>query len=344
MRESAPTLQEWRKLYQAAIEFKRIGCWNWLSDTDLFGVQNPANGITGYCSIMGEIKEMLGLVVYLGTEGLTGCLKIQSEKNSPDPIDFLLLQRCLTVTFESRKYLREPDMKIVKSLGLKFRGQQDWPLFRNYQPGYLPWYLNREEVLYLTALIPQVMEVALRIKEKTDLLTSSWENVHLVRIPERVGETLAWKEEWLEPSPVKKTGQDVPPVDELRLQRIKKNVSRRQGVWEIDQFYSPSVVNEGGRPYFPHVFLWVDHDTGLVLNVRVAELSNYQADFQEQLVGLLEKLNLIPDEMRFGNEEPLKLSESIASMLGIKMTLIKRLPALEKAKDHLFSFFETGRV
>ena len=343
MQESTPTLQEWRNLYQAAVEFKKIKCWNWLSDTDLFGVQNPANGITGYCCIMGELKEMLGLVVYLGTEGLAGYLKIQSEENSSDPIDFLALQRCLTVTFEDRKYLREPDLKIVKSLGLKFRGPQDWPLFRNYQPGYLPWYLNREEVLYLTTLIPQVMEGALRIKEKTDLLTSSRKNGYLVRIPERVGETLAWKEEWLEPSPVKKTGQDVPPVDELRLQRIKRNVSRRQGVWEIDQFYSPSVVNEGGRPYFPYVFLWVDHDTGLVLNVRVAGLSNYQADFQDQLMGLVEKLKFIPNEIWFGNEEPLKLSEPIASTLGIKLTRVNRLPALEKAKKHLFSFFETGK-
>ena len=247
------------------------------------------------------------------------------------------------MTFEGRKYLREPDLKIVKSLGLKFRGQQDWPLFRNYQPGYLPWYLNREEVLYLTTLIPQVMEVALRIKEKTDLLTSSRKNGYLVRIPEKVGETLAWKEEWLDPPPVEKTGQDVPPVDELRLQRIKRNVSRRQGVWEIDQFYSPSVVNEGGRPYFPYVFLWVDHDTGLVLNVRVAGLSNYQADFQDQLMGLVEKLKFIPNEIWFGNEQPLKLSEPIASTLGIKLTRVNRLPALEKAKKHLFSFFETGK-
>ena len=298
MQESAPTPEEWKNLYQAAIELKKIECWKWLSDTDLFGVQDPASGIIGYCCIMGELKEVLGLVVYQGTEGLAGYLKIQSGKNTPDPIDFLLLQRCLTITFEGRKYLQEPDLKIVKSLGLKFRGQQDWPLFRNYQPGYLPWYLNREEALYLTALIPQVMEVALRIRENPDLLASPRKNSYLVRVPERVGETLAWKEAWLEPPPVEKKEQDVPRVDELRLQRIKKTVSRRQGVWEIDQFYSPSVVNEGGRPYFPYVFLWVDHDTGLVLNVRVAELSNYQADFQEQLVGLLgEAQSCIPDEI-----------------------------------------------
>jgi len=343
MNGSLPSLPEWKTLFQVAIEFKKIECWNWMSDTDLIGVQNPENGLIGYCCIMGGLKEMLGLVVYLGTEGLAGYRKIQSEDHDLDAPHFLYLQKCLTVTFEGRKYLREPDLKIIKGLGLKFRGPQDWPLFRNYQPGYLPWYLNREEVLYLTPLIPQVMEGALRIKEKTDLLTPPRKNCYLVRIPEKVGETLTWKEEWLEPSPAEKREPDAPPVDELHLQRIKKQISRRQGVWEIDQFYSPSVVDEGGRPYFPYVFLWVDQDTGLVLNVRVAGSSNYQADFQDQFIGLLEKLKFFPNEIWSRNEEPFKLSEPIASALGIKLIRVKRLPALEKVKKHLFSFFETGK-
>jgi len=39
-----PSMQEWKNLYQRAIEFKKIECWNWMEDTDLFGVRNPENG------------------------------------------------------------------------------------------------------------------------------------------------------------------------------------------------------------------------------------------------------------------------------------------------------------
>ena len=338
MSDLIPSLQEWRDLYQAATEFKKIGCWNWMSDTELFGVQNPVNGMIGYCCIMGELKEMLGLVVYLGTEGLAGYLKIQSEDFSSGAIDFLHDQKCLTATFESRKYLREPDLEVIRKLGLKFRGHHEWPLFRNYQPGYLPWYLNRDEVIHLTTTIPQVIEVALRVKENKDLLVPSNKNHHLVRVPEKVGEAMTWRDEWREPSPVETVEYNVSPVDELHLQRIKKTISRHQGTWEIDRFHSPGVVDEGGRPYFPYVFLWVDHDAGLVLNVRVAELSDYQTDFQNQFMDLAEKLKLLPNEIWCQNEEPLKLLEPIATRLEIKLKLVNKLPALEKARSHLYSF------
>jgi hypothetical protein len=177
------------------------------------------------------------------------------------------------------------------------------------------------------------------MRENANLLVPPQENRYLVRIPEKAGETLSWRDERREPSTIEKTGQDVPLLDELRLQRIKKIVSQRQGVWEIDQFYSPGVVDEGGRPYFPYVFLWVDHDTGLVLHVRVAGLSDYQSDFQAQFIDLVEKMKALPDEVLFRNEEPLKLVEPIASRLGIRLTRVESLPALEKARNSLFSFF-----
>jgi hypothetical protein len=282
MSDLIPSLQEWRDLYQAATEFKKIGCWNWMSDTELFGVQNPVNGMTGYCCIMGELKEMLGLVVYLGTEGLAGYLKIQSEDFSSDAIDFLHDQKCLTATFESRKYLREPDLEVIRKLGLKFRGHHEWPLFRNYQPGYLPWYLNRDEVIHLTTTIPQVIEVALRVKENKDLLVPPNRNHHLVRVPEKVGEAITWRDEWREPSPVETVEYNVSPVDELHLQRIKENHFTTPE--QIDRSLSRVVMKE--KAYFPYVFLWVDHDASFSSECPVAELSDYQTDFKNQFMDL----------------------------------------------------------
>ncbi len=340
MQEPLPSIEEWRALYEAAMDFRKTEPWTWLSDSDLFAVQNPADGTLGYCCIMGELKEMLGLVVYLGAEGLAGYFKTQSEREPSDVTNFLHEQNCLALTFESRKYLRAPDLKVIRDLGLKFRGSQDWPLFRNYRPGYMPWYLTREEILYLTVLIPQAIETALRIKKNKDLLVASGKDQYLIRVPESTGDMLKWRDEWRAPPPLGKKEQKVPTADELRLQRIKKTVSRRQGIWEIDQFYSPAVIDDGGRPYFPYVFLWVDHDSGLVLHVRVAEMSDYRSDFQEQFMTLVEKIKIVPEEILFQHDEPLKWVEPIASRLGIKLTRIEKLPALEKARASLFSFFK----
>jgi len=72
-----------------------IGLW----DSDIFGVQNPANDEIGYCCIMGRMGEHFTLAVYLGTEGLDGYLKIQSGEILPDDLDVLHLQKCLMASF-----------------------------------------------------------------------------------------------------------------------------------------------------------------------------------------------------------------------------------------------------
>lgn len=79
MNNITPPLKDWKELYKASIEFKNIDAWNWMDDTNIFGVQNPANGEIGYCCILGNLGEVFGLVAYTGTKGLEGYLKMQSD-------------------------------------------------------------------------------------------------------------------------------------------------------------------------------------------------------------------------------------------------------------------------
>ncbi len=104
-------------------------------DSDIFGVQNPETGEIGYCCIMGMLGEHYALALYLGTEGLEGYLKTRSGEFSPDNV--LHIQKCLMVSFEDRKFLKKQDLTTIKELNLKFRGRNEWPLFRSYLPGML---------------------------------------------------------------------------------------------------------------------------------------------------------------------------------------------------------------
>jgi hypothetical protein len=38
--KNEPSLKEWRTLYEAAIRVKKIAPWDWMDETDIFGVQN----------------------------------------------------------------------------------------------------------------------------------------------------------------------------------------------------------------------------------------------------------------------------------------------------------------
>ena len=338
-----PSLQEWRNLYQAAIELKKIGCWNWMEDSDLFGVQNPETGKIGYCCVLGAIGQVFGLVVYLGTKGLEDCLKIRSGEILPEDFDMIHFQDCLMSSFDDRNFLKKPDLQTIKSLKLNFRGSKAWPLFRRYEPGYEPWYLNREEAVFLTIALEQAKDIALRFKTNSKLLDSPIEGGYLVKAASSEKEGLAWRDEWLKPTPFGKKEPVIPNVDEIRLQRIKKEAAQSHMVMEIDFFYTPFVITEGEKPYFPYLLLCVDHKPGMILKHHIANHKDYLMEFQNQILNLIEMVKSLPKEIRVKKKESFALLELIASKLGIKLTLAKNLHALEEAKEEMQNIFLSGK-
>jgi hypothetical protein len=68
MTESKPTLNDWLGLYQAAMRVKEVAPWEWMTETDVFGVQEPETGELGFVSIMGML--FCGLIPPFDRDGL----------------------------------------------------------------------------------------------------------------------------------------------------------------------------------------------------------------------------------------------------------------------------------
>ncbi|MBT9139140.1 MAG: hypothetical protein DDT31_01721 [Syntrophomonadaceae bacterium] len=128
--------EEWLKLFEAALKFKEIEAWEWMDDDYLFGVQNPEDQEIGYCSVLGALGEVFGLIVYVGQSGLESYLTIMSNPENVD--DNMLIQDCISATFNDKKYLDRDDTALIKKLGLKFRGKNAYPQFRRLKPNYMP--------------------------------------------------------------------------------------------------------------------------------------------------------------------------------------------------------------
>jgi len=73
MDQLAPTLEEWRRLYQATMRVKELAPWDWMTETDIFGVRDPEIHETGFVSVMGMRGEHFSLAVYLGGRGDATC-------------------------------------------------------------------------------------------------------------------------------------------------------------------------------------------------------------------------------------------------------------------------------
>ncbi|MFQ6061420.1 MAG: hypothetical protein ACE5KV_09060, partial [Thermoplasmata archaeon] len=285
-----------------------------------------------------------GLAVYLGTEGLEGYLKIQSSNSHPSFCGMIGLQRCLMASFEDRGTLSHQDRRLIKKLGLKFRGRNSWPLFRSYEPGYYPWYLTAKEARYLNHVLKQATELSLRFRNDPEMLIPPLENHYLVRVPEETSEGLGWRDEWLEPEPVEREEPKLVALDEGRVRSFMKRCPKRCGSWEVDLCYLPMAVRENNeRPYYPRIIIWVDHHSELILHHHILRSREYEQEFVAQFFHLVKILGYLPEEIYFENKVLVRILEPIASRLRIRLRQEDTLMGLEHVKEEILRFSQGYR-
>lgn len=317
-----------------------MGCWEWMSDADVFGVQNPATGEIGYCCVLGQLGEVFGLAVYLGSEGLAQHRKIQSGQIHTGSAEATFSQNCLALWFGKKNELDQTDLKIIRQLGLNFRGANAWPQFRSLQPGYLPWYLTDIEASYLALCLEQAREVAVCLHKDPGWLSAPGRNHYLVRVPiERDGGRI-WESHWLKPGPIIRAKVCSYPIDELRLQRIKNTAKTRLGTWEVDSFYMRNPVKGDGRPFFPYAMLCVDQSSGFIFGTVVVEPSEWAAKFPSCILECIEEHSLIPVALWLRRAELHELLEPLVSRLGIEVRLSRKLTEVDRAKRAMLKYFQ----
>ena len=332
-------LCEWKALYDAALEFRKIEPWEWMSDSDLFGVQNPKDGQIGYCCIMGGLGEVLGMAVYIGYEGLEGYKKIASGKIKIGDPDLLYAQDCLLVSYENKNQLKREDLQIAKLLGLSPTGRHAWPLFRSYRPGYFPWFLDGDEAVFLSHALWQAKEVCLRFAADSSIIHSLKGRQYLVRVPEQTETDIVWEDRVIKPASLKEKIVPEVTVDEFRLQKMKENIPHSSAVWEIDFFHAPTPVRESERPYFPYAMMIADQESGFIHDVFLTSPGNYHSEFLMKLFSDIEELAFLPMEIQVKKKEALRLFEPYAARLGIRIIVSRKLPSIDRARREMEKHF-----
>lgn len=344
-KQNAPTTGEWKRLYELAAELKKLAPWEWMDETEIFGVENPDTREIGFVSPMGMAGEHLSIGVYLGAGGLYGFWDFQEEGLEAEPFALFEIPQ-LQVSFENRESLEKQDRDLIKKLGLKFRGSQSYPLFRSIRAGFMPWFITTEEARFLIYAIEQTLEVAPRVRENPDILIdeSDTENeVCLVRVADETNGKINWRDEL----------REIPPPDEQEFiikvpqalfDEIKAFPQAENFVLEIDLFYAPTPIGEKGkRPYIPKMLMLADGRSGMIagfqmLQPKEDDLENY-TEIGRHLFESVHKLNARPQEIRVASDELFDLLKGVNQQFNIKLRQTDDLPAIEAAKEGLFGFF-----
>lgn len=335
MNEAAPSLTQWKGLLDQAFAFKQIAPWTWMTDDLLFGVQDLKSGEIGYCCVIGNLGEVYGLIVYKGTEGLAGCLKLYELETPENNFDAVLSQHCLKLTFEDREDTKREDREILKNLGLKLRGRNAYPVLRNMSPGYYPWFVTADEADFLRVALEQAAGVCLRYKADSKLFDREAPGSYFVRTPEDRDGDVRWHDTWLKPEPLQTKPASGPVQDDLRLRRILSKAARTSATWEFDYAYADMPVRERktDRPFFPLMLLVIDQGSGLIYDNAIAEPHSYQTEFAEGFLKVAEKMDTLPQEVQVVKDEAAAMLEPILSRLNVKLRKVKKCGEIEKARQ-----------
>lgn len=338
-----PSKSDWRKLYQAAIKFQQISPWTWMGNEDLFAVENPDSGELGYCSILGSGKEEFGLGIFLGARGFKRYLEVMSTEAGPEGFDEGIMTPMLSLLFANRQELQKEDIEVIRSLGLQFRGRNAWPLFRSQRPGYAPWFLEKEEGVFLTAAIEQALVVSNKVhNNKLDLFDNVDEDLVFTRYY-RGGE---WREEWrspeLSPRDLSNGIEAKEVINEAELLLLRNSADKLSGSWEVDIFVLPIPIGPpSSRPYFPICFLVVEGKQGLIIDSQMTEPWITLSQKRDTVIQILKRARQLPRNIRVKSEKVREILEPVIGSLGISLRM-GPLPLLEEAKIGLRSYL-SGR-
>lgn len=333
MTETAPSLNQWRQLYALAAQIKDLAPWEWMEEIDVFGVQHPESGALNFAGVMGMAGQHYAVAVYLGVEALHDFIELHNHPPA-DSTERIMDIPQLQLSFESRDFLKSEDRRILKELGLRFRGADNWPLWRAYRPGFFPWFIDAEEARLLEGILEQLLDVAPRFGRNPQLLYPGGAHRFLVRV--KVGD--AWEDRRLHlppPAPVQVDAQ----LDALSLARLQK-LPPGSRVLEMALFRMWSPVREGkSRPFYPYVLLLVDAAGGQVLNFEmltpVPTLEQMWRTVPTRVAQQLARLDSLPGAVHVAAPQLYAALRPVASALNLSLTQVSSLPHLDQARNAL---------
>lgn len=337
----------WRALYEAAAEFRVRRPWRLLDDDEIFAVKSPVTGETGYCCVLGAAGQMYALCMYRGGDGLALHRAVQQGDIGPGSDDIFAMQNVLMAEFCTRQELEKEDRAALKSIGFRAKRSEDsppYPCFRDYAPGFPPWFISTDGARWLTFALRCGADFADVVAEGGGPPTPPGPDRYLTYLPAGGDEKApGWTREWMAPEPPAEPAPPAPP-DELRLQRLAGRALEPDSAWEIDVFYMPEgVIKEGRRPYFARTAMAVQAKSGFVCNFEmIGPERSFSPALQDVLLGAIETHGRLPGVLNVRNEQTREALQPLADALEMKIEVKRKLSAIREARESLELHLSSG--
>lgn len=331
------SIEQWKKLYEAATRLKEMKPWEKFWDLDLIGIRNGKEEDTVFFSILGHGGDCYGITVYEGYEGLNNFLMLTMQEQLNLPVDYAMFsQRNLTCYWGNRDELSDKQRKVIKELGYKYRGKNQWLYFISFVPGYYPYNMDQDEVLRMTEHL-QDLELALKCYEEAGIQVD-FENENMFCLEFGKGKkTWSFGEKPL-PFTAFQFGNLIITDEEL-LDDLSK-VPKCEVVLEAD-IAIPGISVEDKkyeRPANPAMCLIGEAESEMILKCELQEPEDDAIiSLAEEIIGFIFACGT-PKEIRVSNILVEAGLEQICEVCDIKLRRVKRLKGLDNFRRGLKEF------
>ena len=329
MRKEA-AITEWKKLYELATEIKALEPWKYFWDMDVIHLIDE----DAYISILGRNGEAYGISVYEGERGLNDfkILASQDELNI-SPQFAMYLQNNLTCYWGDREELSAKQRDIIKELGYKYRGRNQWLYFMSFKTEYIPYNFDRDEVLRMTKYFSALSEaLKLYIQKYTDI---SFEQENMLCFSSKT-EKISFEKYFSKD--IGFNGIDMANDEEL-IAALKK-LPKKLNTIEIDILPLPIRIDDKAfdRPANPTMCMIADKSSGMVLASELSQpgISAF-VNLANTFVNCLFSHGL-PKKICVCNSFTASILDDICSVLNIKFELKPSLSAIDEAFESFRRF------
>ena len=329
MRKEA-SIEKWGKLYEIATEIKEMKPWEYFWDMDIINLTDK----DVYISILGRGGEIYGISFYEGEQGFDKFKLLASQQElNISPQMAMYMQDNLTLYLGDREELSKKQRDIIKELGYKYRGRNQWLYFMSFKTNYMPYNLDNDEVERMTKYLLSLKNaLELYLKEKPQI---DFENEYMLCYSDKIKKITAKKINFVD---IGFNGIQMADNDEL-IDELKK-LPKTLGTLEIDIFPMFMAVNDKSydRPANPSMCMIVDKKSGIVM---ASEMSTPKTgifgNFANTIISTFFRYGL-PKRINICNSITGSILEELCDMLSIKLGYEDYLPSLDEAEESLMRF------
>jgi hypothetical protein len=334
----AVPLDVWQRLYATSTKVREMEPWLWLEETDIFGVKDPESDTVLFVSVMGLMGEYLAVALYPGAKALAHFWQMQAQPEPEETAGMVLEIRQIHAAFGKKSELDAREKKVVKELGLTFRGTNVWPYFRSFMPGYFPWVIDAEEARLLILALEQLLVVAPRVKEDRRLVARKSHTAnYFVRVPHQQAGAIEWRDEHHDYPPPASSFRITIPIDVVNAVRAM-TPSDLTVEMDVAQSHFP-IGKKGERLQIPWMMLAAEPQSHFILGVELLAVKENLEDMWMQVpakfLQMIVKHGIRPQCLALRTPWVEMVMQGICKDLGIEIKRDPKLRAVTQARKSL---------